>query len=594
MPWPAAGSGLARSIAATPVAAVGFDARRRSSMRYPDAVVCALHGRLTSGAEVPPDRDARPCRGPGPARNVDAGVVTMAERDGLRLAQLVHEPYADVSETHSAVVFFAGDRAYKLKKPVNLGFLDFSTPEARAAACQREAELNRRFAPDVYLGVMEVRDPAGRVCDHLVAMRRMPASRRLSALVQAREPVSAAVRQVARILAAWHASAPRGPAISEQGSRDGLWRRWKDNTGQIRPLQGGVLEESDADEVQRLAGRFLAGRAPLLDARIRAGRIVDGHGDLLAEDIFCLPDGPRILDCLEFDDRLRWVDGLDDAAFLAMDLERLGADELAERFTGWYTEYSGDPAPTSLRHHYVAYRAFVRAKVSCLRCRQGDLRAGGEARQLAAMALRHLHAGTVTLVLIGGLPGTGKSTLAGALAGRLGFTVLNSDRIRKELAGIPAEQKSPAPYQAGIYGRSWTERTYQELLRRAAELLSHGESVIADASWICADRRAAAAAIADGAVADIVQLHCTAPAKVTARRMGSRTGSASDAGPVVAEKMAAAQAPWPRAITIDMSGAKPPGPVTASAEPVRQALEAIRPHQPGHLWRPSRPCMLPD
>jgi uncharacterized protein len=114
-----------------------------------------------------------------------------------------------VTETHSAVVFFAGDRAYKLKKPVNLGFLDFSTPEARAAACQREAEPNRRFAPDVYLGVMEVFDSAGRVCDHLVAMRRMPASRRLSALVQAREPVSAAVRQVARILTARHASALR-------------------------------------------------------------------------------------------------------------------------------------------------------------------------------------------------------------------------------------------------------------------------------------------------------------------------------------------------------------------------------------------------
>ncbi len=441
--------------------------------------------------------------------------------------------------------------------------------------------------------VMEVFGPAGRVCDHLVAMRRMPASRRLSALIQAGEPVSAAVRQVARILAAQHASAPRGPAISEQASRDALWRRWNDNIEQIRSLQGGVLEESDADEVQRLAGRFLAGRAPLVDARIRGGRVVDGHGDLLAEDIFCLPDGPRILDCLEFDDRLRWVDGLDDAAFLAMDLERLGASELAERSTGWYLGYSADPAPAALRHRYIAYRAFVRAKISCLRCRQGDPLAGGEARQLAALALRHLHAGAVTLVLIGGLPGTGKSALAGALAGRLGFTVLNSDRIRKELAGIPPEQKSPAPYQAGIYSRSWTERTYKELLHRAAELLSHGESVIADASWICADLRAAAAAVADGAAADVVQLHCTAPAELAARRMSSRTGSASDAALLVAEEMAAAQAPWPEAITIDTSGTKPPGPVTVSAEPVRQALEAIHPHQPEHLWRPSRPAASP-
>jgi len=238
--------------------------------------------------------------------------------------------------------------------------------------------------------------------------------------------------------------------------------------------------------------------------------------------------------------------------------------------------------------------ALVRAKVSCLRCRQGDPPAGGEARQLTALALRHLHAGALTLVLIGGLPGTGKSALADALAGRLDFTLLTSDRIRKELAGIPAEQKSPAPYEAGLYSRSWTERTYKELLHRAAELLSHGESVIADASWISAGRRAAAAAIADGAAADIVQLQCTAPAEVTARRMSHRTGSASDAGPVVAEKMAAAQAPWPEAITIDTSGTGPPGPVTASAEPVQRALEAIRPHQPEHLWPPTRPYMLPD
>ena len=519
--------------------------------------------------------------------------MMMAEPDSLTLAGRGLEPFADVSETHSAVVFFAGDRAYKLKKPVGLGFLDFRTPQARAAACRREAELNRRFAPDVYLGVMEVRDPAGQVCDHLVAMRRMPASRRLSALIQAGEPVGTVVRQVARILAAQHASAPRGPAISEQGSQQALWRRWQDNIEQTRAVRGGLLGASDVDEVQRLAWRFLAGRSPLLEARIHDGRILDGHGDLLAEDIFCLEDGPRILDCLEFDDRLRWVDGLDDAAFLVMDLERLGASRLAEQFARWYAEYSGDQAPTSLRHHYVAYRAFVRAKVSCLRFRQGDPLAGGEARQQAALTLQHLRAGAVTLVLIGGLPGTGKSVLAGTLAGQLGFTVLNSDRIRKELAGIPAERKASAPYGAGIYEQSWSERTYTELLHRAADLLAHGESVIADASWISAGHRAAAAAVADCAAADFVALKCTAPAGLAARRMSSRTGSASDADPAVAAKMATAQAPWPEAITIDTSEGEPPGTGTATA-PVQRALGAIRPHRPQHVWQPVHPYMLPD
>ena len=180
------------------------------------------------------------------------------------------------------------------------------------------------------------------------------------------------VRRVARILATQHASAPRGPEIDSQGSRDALWQRWKDNFTQIRQLPSDLVDAPVIDEAEHLADRFLADRDPLFAARIRAARIVDGHGDLLADDIFCLDDGPRILDCLDFDDRLRWVDGLDDAAFLAMDLERLGAPRLAEQFMGWYAEYSGDPAPTSLRHHYAAYRSLVRAKVDVLRAVQGD------------------------------------------------------------------------------------------------------------------------------------------------------------------------------------------------------------------------------
>ena len=331
-------------------------------------------------------------------------------------------------------MFFAGDRAYKLKKPVRTGFLDFGTLLAREAACQREVELNRRFAPGVYLGVAEVRDPGGRACDHLVVMRLLPAARRLSHLVRAGEPAGAAARQVARSLAAHHASAMRSPAISEQGSRDALRQRWQDNIDQVRLLDGSPVTAPEVDDVDQLAARFLAGRTALFDARIRDGRIVDGHGDLLAEDIFCLDDGPRILDCLEFDDRLRWLDGLDDAAFLAMDLEHLGARDLAEQFIAWYADYSGDPAPGALLHHYLAYRAFVRAKVESLRASQGDPAAAASARQLTSMTLRHLRAGTVTLVLIGGLPGTGKSTLAETLNDRLGCSVLSSDLIRKELA----------------------------------------------------------------------------------------------------------------------------------------------------------------
>ena len=272
---------------------------------------------------------------------------------------------------------------------------------------------------------------------------------------------------------------------------------------------------------------------------------MDGHGDLLADDIFCTGDGVRVLDCLEFDDRLRWLDGLDDASFLAMDLERLGAPDLARRFTSWYAEYSGDPAPAPLRHHYVAYRAFVRAKLACLRAQAGDGHAAAQACQLAGMSLDHLRAGAVTLVLVGGLPGTGKTTLAGTLADRLGFTVVSSDRIRKDLAGVPAGRRCAAPWGTGIYAAAWTGRVNSELLGRAGRLLALGESVIADACFATPAQRAAAAQAAAAAHADLVQLRCAAPAEVAGQRLAARTGGISDADAAIARHMAAARHPGP-------------------------------------------------
>ncbi|MEU9020397.1 AAA family ATPase [Actinomadura sp. NPDC048394] len=491
---------------------------------------------------------------------------------------------AAVSETHSGVVFFVGDRAYKLKKPLDLGFLDFSTRERREHACHEEVRLNRRFAPDVYLGVCDVHGPDGNVCDHLVTMRRMPADRRMSTLIKAHEPVEGALRDTARILAAWHAEAPRGPQISAQETRDAVRSRWHDSFEQARAFPVHGVAPSAVTEIERLATGFLAGRDPLFNARIADGRVLDGHGDLLATDIFCLDDGPRILDCLEFDEHLRWLDGLDDASFLAMDLEHLGAPDLAERFIGWYTEFAADPAPPSLRHHYVAYRAFVRAKVACLRHAQGDDHAAAEARDYADLAVRHLRAGKVDLILVGGLPGTGKSSLAGALADRLGCTVLSSDRVRKELAGITPETPAATPYGTGIYTPEWSRRTYQELAGRAAWLLQMGETVILDASWTDKTERDLIASVARREHADLIPLRCDAPETLTAERMRQRTQGVSDADTDIALAMTAHTAPWPEATTIDTGG-----PLPAALE---RALPVVRPHGAELVW-PRRPFLSP-
>lgn len=477
-------------------------------------------------------------------------------------------PFTAVRETHIGVVFLVGDRAYKLKKPVDLGFLDFSTRQRRHAACVREVELNRRLAPDVYLGVTELSDVDGAPGDSLVVMRRMPDDRRLSTLVGSGVPIADGISSLARTIAAFHTSADRGPCVDAEGTRDALAGRWEASFAQVRSLATGLPDAELLAEIERLTRMFLAGRAPLFESRVNEGRILDGHGDLLADDIFLLDDGPRVLDCLEFDDRLRRLDGLDDVAFLAMDLERLGAADMGELLLDRYAEHTADPAPASLRAHYVAYRAFVRVKVACLRHAQGDRQAAADAVRYAGIAVRHLRRGRVRLVLVGGLPGTGKTTLAGMVADELGAVLLSSDRVRKELAGIDPLTHAAAPYRGGIYTPESTRRTYAELLRRAETLLGLGETVVVDASWSHTGVRDGARQVADRTHTELVPLRCDVPAGIARHRISNRTGSMSDADATIAAAMAADATPWPEAATISTGG--------LPAAALEQALRSLR------------------
>ncbi|HEY4419879.1 MAG TPA: AAA family ATPase [Pseudonocardia sp.] len=465
---------------------------------------------------------------------------------------------AAVHETHVGLVVLAGDRAYKVKKAIRTPFLDFTTPERRLAVLQRELELNRRLAPDVYLGLVHISalsltgtSTDGIPADHALVMRRMPAERSLAALVTADADVEDDLRGLARLVAAFHANADRGPEIAAEGGRDALRARWTANIAELRAVRGPTARTIDA--IEDLALRFLDGRGPLLADRAGDNRIVDGHGDLLAADVFLLDDGPRVLDCLEFDDRLRFVDVLDDVSFLAMDLERLGRPDLAHRFLRAYIEFSGDPAPVSLRHHYIAYRALVRAKVAWIRHAQGDPTAAEEADNHADITLHHLCEGDVRLVLVGGLPGTGKTTLAGGLADRFGAAVLSSDRIRKELAGIDPTTRATADYRQGIYSPEHTEKLYAELLHRAESLLTQGESVVLDASWTSRPHRQRAGELARRTHSRILQLRCETPPDSAARRIAHRVGSASDANLAIATAMSAESDPWPDAVTIPTS-----------------------------------------
>jgi hypothetical protein len=482
----------------------------------------------------------------------------------------------EVHETATSVIVLLGDRAYKLKKPVALPYLDWRTREAREAACRQEVALNRRLAPDVYLGVAAVVGPDGQACDHLVVMRRMPAERSLARLVAAGADLGAALDEIASSLAAFHARARRSPAISAAAGRAGVRQNWEDNLAALRDLGASFLDVVAIDRVDELSHRYLAGRARLFAERNSAGLSVDGHGDLLAGDVYLLDDGPRLLDCLDFDDRLRAVDVLDDAAFLAMDLERMGAPDLAERFLAAYRQHSGTHFPRSLAHHYIAYRAGVRAKVACIRADQGAREAAEEeAAALLDLARRHLEAGAIRLLLVGGLPGTGKSTLARRLAARSGAALVCSDVVRKEIAGLDPSAAMPAAYAEGIYAPDWTAATYRELLARGQGLLERGESVILDASFTAPEHRAQAAATAAATSADLVVLRCDAPPEMAAARIARRAPGPSDATAAIAARMAAGRQPWNGAVAIDTSG--DPG----AAERAAAAVLGIEEGAPG-------------
>ncbi|MBI5089786.1 MAG: AAA family ATPase [Actinobacteria bacterium] len=458
-------------------------------------------------------------------------------------------------DTHVSRVIFTGDVAHKWKKPVRFAFVDQSTIDRRAELCRLEVELNRRFSPDVYLGVEEIVDGAGNVIDHAVLMRRMPEDRRLATLIRHGADVSTCITQIASIVASRHADALRSDEIASVATPEGVWDLWDRNLREMAPFVPAVVEASALAQIGALARRFLDGRHGLLADRIARGQVVDGHGDLLADDIFCLDDGPRILDCLEFDERLRWGDVVLDIGFLAMDLEHLGRPDLARLLLDAYVSASGERHPVSLEHHYIAYRALVRAKVSCLKGSAPDL---DEARRYLDQCVTHLQLAQLTIVVVGGLPATGKSTLAAALAERLGWALLRSDEVRKVIAGLAPGAHRPAAYREGLYDDATTDRTYAAMLDAARDRLAQGENVILDASFARQSWRAAAAAVADGSSASLVQLRCVLPAELAEARLAARAARGidpSDADLEVARRMSHDFDPWTDAAEVDTRSA---------------------------------------
>ena len=475
------------------------------------------------------------------------------------------EQAAGVTETHISVLVFLGDRVYKLRKPVKFEFVDFEDREARRQDCEREVRLNRRLAPDVYLGVADI-EMDGRPLDHMVVMRRMPEDRRLTSLLSRHPGDRSWVAPLASTMASFHAQAVRSPSISAEGTADRIRSRWAADFGECDRFVGPFLDIDCEAEIRLLVERWIGGRAELLESRIAAGRVCDGHGDLQADDIYCLDDGVRVLDCLEFSDTLRYCDVVADVAFLAMDLERLGHGEAAFDFLTAYQASADDKACASLVDHYIAARAYVRAKVTCLWAEQGVEDAAAEAQRLQALALRHLRRAQVRLVLVGGLPGTGKSTVAAGIGAGHQWQVLRSDDLRVRLT---APVVDVGGLFTGRYDADSTRQVYETLLETAERSLAFGESVVLDASWTDGRWRTAAAELADRTGSELVTLYCDADEQVAIRRIEERRVEGSDpseATPEVRIAMRRTADPWPATASIDTSSMAPTEAVAAALD----------------------------
>jgi aminoglycoside phosphotransferase family enzyme/predicted kinase len=481
----------------------------------------------------------------------------------------------EVRQTHISVVFLAGPFVYKVKKPVALGFLDFSSLDRRSHYCREEVRLNRRLAPDVYLGVVPVvTTPAGvrlggdgEPLEWAVKMRRLPDDATLLERVRRGTATVELVEAVARRLAAFHREA-------EGGERVAAFARFDAVAENVRNVFDRASAGTDRviGRVRELAEAELDRRRPLVERRAAGGVPRDCHGDLHLDHIYCFPEQTppadlTIIDCIEFGDRFRFADPVADAAFAVMDFAFHGRRDLAGAFADAYFRATADDDGRSLLPLYTAYRAAVRGMVEGLLVREGEVpegeRAAAAVRSRAhwLLALGELESPDrrPCLVLVSGLPGTGKSTLARGVGGAAGFDLIRSDVVRKELVGLVADEPSPAHLRPAVYSAASTDDTYAECLRRAEGLLAEGRRVLVDATFKEGRHRRAFldAAVQHGVPA--VVLWCQADPETIRGRLAARRGDASDADWAVYTRIAGGweeSSPEERRVThpIDASG----------------------------------------
>jgi len=464
---------------------------------------------------------------------------------GLMRAECYSHPVREIRllETHISWVLLTGDYAYKIKKPVNLGFLDFSTLGMRGHYCEEELRLNRRFAPELYLEVVTVRGtPAaphiggeGPLLDYAVKMREFPQDALASQMLEHGTFGAAEVDALAALVADFHEGAAAAGPLDRLGAPETIIAAALQNFYEIMPrLQ--LARNKEAAQVLRVwTEREGEARHGEFVARKRAGRVRECHGDLHLGNMVVTGGHPLPFDCIEFNDELRWIDVLSEVAFIVMDLHDRRRPDLAWRFLNRYLEASGDYEGLAVLRYYLVYRALVRAKVHLIRSQQPGLLKSDKSRLQTAfhgylrLASQLSRAGGIALLITHGLSGSGKTTATQALIEHIGAVRVRSDVERKRLHGLKPLERSGSGRDSGIYTPAATEATYERLAAAAEMTISAGYPAVVDAAFLKHAERSRLHEIARRRGVPFIVLDFDAPEKLLRERVAQRAAAGSDA-----------------------------------------------------------------
>lgn len=478
--------------------------------------------------------------------------------DLLRPEAYPHEVAAvRLMQTHISWLLLTGPYVYKLKKPVDFGFLDYTTLERRRHFCFEEVRLNRRLSPEVYLGVVEVRRDAGgrhsiegpgETVEYAVKMVELPQEAALSVLLSSGRATEAMIDRLGALVAGFHLAAETNEEIAAYGRLEKVRFSIDENFAQTEPYLGRTIERSDWEALKGWSERFMAERAHLFAERVALGRIRDCHGDLHTQNVYFEDERIHVLDGIEFNRRFRFLDTTADLAFLLMDLDFRGFPAYGLRLLNTYLQFTSDYHLLGLLDFYRVYRAYVRGKIASFEfdmaglppARREEVRS--RAADYFALARRYIERpARPALIATSGLIGSGKSYLARRVAERLGAVVVRSDAVRKVLSGASPAESRRAPFGEGIYGPQMTERVYGEMLRQAAFALAAGMPVVLDATYSRAAQREGVIRLGREGGWPVVFVHCGCRDEVIVERLLERAAKrgVSDAGPELLERMRA-------------------------------------------------------